>query len=145
MIYSDKQYAISERQLGNLREALTAANFEKADATSEHSWVRAAQADAIKSQIATLEAELSHYALLKSGEITFAKGAAEQGNFDQYEILRMGQSPRIQIKVLEGGGRIRGVGEPGTPPAAPALANAIFHATGQRIRELPLRRHIGFV
>ena len=73
MIYSDKQYAISERQLGNLREALTAANFEKADATSEHSWVRAAQADAIKSQIATLEAELSHYALLKSGEITFAK------------------------------------------------------------------------
>ncbi|OYZ89784.1 MAG: DNA-binding protein [Rhizobiales bacterium 17-65-6] len=73
MIYSDKQYAISERQLGNLREALTAAKFEKADATSEHSWVRAAQADAIKSQIATLEAELSHYALLKSGEITFAK------------------------------------------------------------------------
>ena len=73
MIYSDKQYAISERQLGHLREALTAANFEKADATSEHSWVRAAQADAIKSQIATLEAELSHYALLKSGEITFAK------------------------------------------------------------------------
>jgi HTH-type transcriptional regulator / antitoxin HigA len=73
MIYSDKQYAISERQLGNLREALTAAKFEKASATSEHSWLRAAQADAIKSQIATLEAELSHYALLKSGEITFAK------------------------------------------------------------------------
>ena len=79
------------------------------------------------------------------GEITFAKGAVEQRNFHQYEAVRMGQSPRIQVKVLEGGGRIRGVGEPGTPPAAPALANAIFHATGQRIRELPLRKHIGFV
>lgn len=79
------------------------------------------------------------------GEITFAKGAVEQRNFHQYETLRMGQSPLIQVKVLEGGGRIRGVGEPGTPPAAPALANAIFHATGQRIRELPLRKHIGFV
>jgi isoquinoline 1-oxidoreductase beta subunit len=79
------------------------------------------------------------------GEITFAKGAVEQRNFHQYETLRMGQSPLIQVKVLEGGGRIRGVGEPGTPPAAPALANAIFHATGQRIRELPLRKHFGFV
>jgi isoquinoline 1-oxidoreductase beta subunit len=78
------------------------------------------------------------------GEITFSKGAVEQRNFNQYEALRMGQSPRIQVKVLEGGGRIRGVGEPGTPPAAPALANAIFHATGQRIRELPLRKHIRF-
>lgn len=79
------------------------------------------------------------------GEISFAKGAAEQRNFHQYEAVRMGQSPQIQVKVLEGGGRIRGVGETGTPPAAPALANAIFNATGQRIRELPLRKHIGFV
>jgi isoquinoline 1-oxidoreductase subunit beta len=78
------------------------------------------------------------------GEITFAQGAVEQRNFDRYPILRLGQSPRIQVKVLENGGRIRGVGEPGTPPAAPALANAIFQATGQRIRELPLRKHIRF-
>lgn len=79
------------------------------------------------------------------GEITFADGVVEQKNFHQYEAVRMGQSPRIQVQVLEGGGRIRGVGEPGTPPAAPALANAIFNATGQRIRELPLRKHIAFV
>lgn len=78
------------------------------------------------------------------GEITFANGAVEQTNFHQYEAVRMGQSPKIHVKVLEGGGPIRGVGEPGTPPAAPALANAIFNATGQRIRELPLRKHIGF-
>ncbi len=70
MIYSDKQYAISEEQLGKLRDVLLAA---QADPTSEQSWLRDAQANAIKSQIATLEAELSHYELLKSGEITFAK------------------------------------------------------------------------
>lgn len=79
------------------------------------------------------------------GEITFAGGAAEQTNFHQYQTLRMPQAPQISVKVLESGGSIRGVGEPGTPPAAPALANAIFNATGQRIRELPLRKHIGFV
>ena len=79
------------------------------------------------------------------GEITFANGAVEQTNFHQYEAVRMGQSPKIHVRVLEGGGPIRGVGEPGTPPAAPALANAIFNATGKRIRELPLRKHIDFV
>jgi isoquinoline 1-oxidoreductase subunit beta len=79
------------------------------------------------------------------GEITFAGGAVEQGNFHQYASLRMAQVPRIQVQVLESGGPIRGIGEPGTPPAAPALANAIFRATGQRIRELPLRKHIAFV
>lgn len=79
------------------------------------------------------------------GEITFAQGAVEQKNFHQYESLRMHQSPFIEVKVLALGGPIRGIGEPGTPPAAPALANAIFNATGQRIRELPLRKHIVFV
>lgn len=79
------------------------------------------------------------------GEITLAQGAVEQKNFHQYELLRMAQSPRIEVKVLQTGGPIRGIGEPGTPPAAPALANAIFQATGQRIRELPLRKHIAFV
>jgi len=78
------------------------------------------------------------------GEITFDKGAVEQTNFHRYEAVRMAQAPRIDVKVLALGGPIRGIGEPGTPPAAPALANAIFNATGQRIRELPLRKHIAF-
>jgi isoquinoline 1-oxidoreductase beta subunit len=78
------------------------------------------------------------------GEISFAKGAVEQTNFHQYPVLRMGQSPQISVRILQGGGAIRGIGEPGTPPAAPALANAIFSATGRRIRELPLNKHIGF-
>lgn len=78
------------------------------------------------------------------GEISFANGAVEQKNFHQFESVRMYQAPRIDVRVLQEGGPIRGIGEPGTPPAAPALANAIFSATGKRIRELPLRKHIEF-
>ncbi len=79
------------------------------------------------------------------GEISFAQGAAEQSNFHDYPVLRLQQAPEIVVKVLESGGAIRGVGETGVPPVAPALANAIFQATGKRIRELPLRKHIAFV
>ena len=79
------------------------------------------------------------------GEIGFAQGAAEQSNFHDYPVLRLQQAPQIVVKVLESGGPIRGVGETGVPPVAPALANAIFQATGKRIRELPLRKHMAFV
>jgi len=79
------------------------------------------------------------------GEISFAQGAAEQSNFHDYPVLRLQQAPQIVVKVLEGGGAIRGAGETGVPPVAPALANAIFQATGKRIRELPLRGHVDFV
>jgi isoquinoline 1-oxidoreductase beta subunit len=79
-----------------------------------------------------------------AGEITFQDGAVQQRNFHQFDSMRMHQAPRIEVKVLQTGGPIRGIGEPGVPPAAPALANAIFNATGQRIRELPLKKHIGF-
>ncbi len=79
------------------------------------------------------------------GEITFKDGAVEQKNFHQFDSLRMHQTPRIEVKVLQTGGPIRGIGEPGVPPAAPALANAIFEATGKRIRELPLSKHVAFV
>lgn len=79
------------------------------------------------------------------GEITLANGAVEQKNFHQFDALRMHQTPRIEVRVLQTGGPLRGIGEPGVPPAAPALANAIFNATGRRIRELPLRKHVEFV
>lgn len=78
------------------------------------------------------------------GEITIANGRVEQKNYHQFDAIRMRQAPDIEVKILENGDRIRGIGEPGTPPAAPALANAIFAATGRRIRELPLRNHIDF-
>ena len=78
------------------------------------------------------------------GEITFDDGMVQQTNFHNYDSIRINQSPPIAVRVLENGSKIRGVGEPGTPPAAPALANAIFAATGKRIRELPLNKHVQF-
>ncbi|WP_163851389.1 xanthine dehydrogenase family protein molybdopterin-binding subunit [Pseudooceanicola aestuarii] len=78
-------------------------------------------------------------------ELTYEDGAAQQTNYHAYEAMRLYQAPPVTVRALANGPRIRGVGEPGVPPAAPALANAIFAATGQRIRELPLSRHINFV
>ncbi len=80
-----------------------------------------------------------------NSEITYSDGMAEQSNYYDAEGLRMRQVPEIMVRGLENGDKIRGIGEPPVPPAAPALANAIFAATGQRIRELPLYHHIDFV
>jgi isoquinoline 1-oxidoreductase beta subunit len=80
--------------------------------------------------------------LALSGEITFQNGRVQQNNFHDYEVLRHAQSPRIIRTHLVGGDPALppgGVGEPPVPPVAPALANAIFAATGQRIRSLPVR------
>lgn len=80
-----------------------------------------------------------------SAELTYTDGKPDQENFDSYEAIRLYQAPEVIVRGLENSGQIRGIGEPSVPPAAPALANAIFAATGQRIRELPLNKHIDFV
>ncbi len=72
------------------------------------------------------------------GEITFTDGAADQQNFPDYDALRMHSAPRIMVDLLETQDHMGGAGEPGLPPAAPALANAIFDLTGKRPRRLPL-------
>lgn len=72
------------------------------------------------------------------GEITFAGGAAEQSNFPDYGGIRMHTMPAVEVRILETQEHIGGAGEPGTPPAAPALANALFDLTGKRARRLPL-------
>jgi isoquinoline 1-oxidoreductase beta subunit len=73
------------------------------------------------------------------GQITFADGAVEQGNFPDYDGLRLHNSPLIETRILETNKHMSGVGEPGTPPAMPALANALFDLTGTRARSLPLQ------
>jgi len=70
------------------------------------------------------------------GEITFKDGEVEQFNFPQYEIVRMDVAPEVVVHIMEVDAYPGGVGEPATPPAAPALANAIFAATGDRVRSL---------
>jgi isoquinoline 1-oxidoreductase beta subunit len=76
------------------------------------------------------------------GEMTFKGGKAEQENFHQYEVTRMSGSPReTRVHIIPGdyAQPMGGVGEPGVPPIPPALCNAIFAATGKRIRTLPIR------
>jgi isoquinoline 1-oxidoreductase beta subunit len=78
-------------------------------------------------------------------EITYADGMAQQTNYHDHEAMRLYQTPKMQFKALENNPKIKGFGEPPVPPAAPALGNAIFAATGQRIREMPFHKHISFV
>jgi len=77
-------------------------------------------------------------------EITFKDGKVEQSNFTDYDAMRMNQAPGIEVAILQNSPWMGGVGETGTPPSLPALGNAIFAATGKRIRELPLSKHIKF-
>jgi isoquinoline 1-oxidoreductase beta subunit len=72
-------------------------------------------------------------------EITLKEGRVEQGNFHDYQMLRIFESPEIAVHIVTSGENPTGVGEPGVPPVAPALANAIFAATGKRVRRLPIR------
>lgn len=80
-----------------------------------------------------------------NSEITYSDGQPEQSNYYDAEGMRLYQTPEITVKALETEHKIRGIGEPPVPPAAPALANAIFAATGQRLREMPFNRHIDFI
>jgi isoquinoline 1-oxidoreductase beta subunit len=79
------------------------------------------------------------------GEITVTDQVVDQTNFDDYPLLQMRHAPPIEVRIFESGDEIRGVGEAATPTAAPALGNAIFAATGTRIRELPFGKHFRFV
>lgn len=96
--------------------------------------------DRIRSQLEG--AVIMGVSLATLGEITFKNGRAQQDNFHTYQVTRMAESPRdIRVHLLpatDWSMPLGGVGEPGLPPIAPALCNAIFSATGKRIRQLPI-------
>jgi len=73
------------------------------------------------------------------GEITIANGRVEQGNFNDYDLLRIDEVPQVEVHIMESKDGPGGIGEPGTPPIAPAVCNAIFSATGKPVRRLPIR------
>jgi CO/xanthine dehydrogenase Mo-binding subunit len=72
------------------------------------------------------------------GKINFVNGGGKQSNFHDYQVVRMDVAPEINVHIVPSTATPQGVGEPGLPPIAPAVANAIFAATGNRIRELPI-------
>jgi isoquinoline 1-oxidoreductase subunit beta len=95
--------------------------------------------DRIRSQIEG--ASVMGLTLARYGEITFKNGRVEQGNFNDFQLVRIDESPtETRVHIVEHGIDVpsSGVGEPGVPPFAPALCNAIFAATGKRIRRLPI-------
>lgn len=71
-------------------------------------------------------------------EITFKDGMVQQSNFHDYQVMRMGSMPKVEVYIVQSTEKMGGVGEPGLPPVAPAVTNAIFAATGKRIRTLPI-------
>ncbi|MBU8975983.1 xanthine dehydrogenase family protein molybdopterin-binding subunit [Lysobacter sp. MMG2] len=71
--------------------------------------------------------------------LTFKEGRVQESNFHDYVVLRMDEMPKIEVHIVPSTEKMGGAGEPGTPPIAPAVANALFALTGQRLRELPLR------
>jgi isoquinoline 1-oxidoreductase beta subunit len=73
------------------------------------------------------------------GEVTLKGGRVEQSNFHDYPVLRLDEMPEVEVHIVDSAEKSGGVGEPGTPPIAPAVANAVFAATGKRLRRLPLR------
>jgi isoquinoline 1-oxidoreductase beta subunit len=71
-------------------------------------------------------------------EITFKEGMVQQSNFHDYQVMRMASMPKVEVFIVPSKEKMGGVGEPGLPPVAPAVTNAIFAATGKRIRTLPI-------
>jgi isoquinoline 1-oxidoreductase beta subunit len=83
--------------------------------------------------------------LAKYGEITFKDGKVQQGNYDDFPVIRIDEAPLVtHVHIVPPGADTppSGVGEPGVPPFAPALINAIFAATGKRIRDLPIGKQL---
>jgi len=76
------------------------------------------------------------------GEITIDKGRVQQSNFHDYAPLRIDECPAIEVDIIPSEEPPGGVGEPGTPPIAPAVANALYALTGQRLRSLPLKVNV---
>jgi isoquinoline 1-oxidoreductase subunit beta len=77
------------------------------------------------------------------GEITIKDGRIEQTNFGDYRVLRINETPEIEVVLVESREAPGGIGEPGTSCVMPAVANAVYAATGKRVRRLPIARHVG--
>ena len=99
---------------------------------------RAVNPDGVRAQVES--AVVYGLSAALKGAITIAGGRAEQSNFHDFEVMRIQEMPVVEVHLVASTERPTGIGEPGLPPAAPAVANAIFAATGKRLRRLPILR-----
>ena len=99
---------------------------------------RAVNPDGVRAQVES--AVVYGLSAALKGAITIADGRTEQSNFHDFEVLRIQEMPVVEVHLVASTERPTGIGEPGLPPAAPAVANAIFAATGKRLRRLPILR-----
>jgi isoquinoline 1-oxidoreductase beta subunit len=99
-----------------------------------------------ESLVAQMESGIAYGlgAVLQS-EITFDQGRVQQSNFHDYQVLRMNQMPAVEVHIVPSTEKMGGAGEPGLPPIAPAVANAVFAATGKRLRSLPIGQQLASV
>lgn len=96
-----------------------------------------------ESLVAQMESGIAYglSAALQS-EISFKDGQVQQSNFHDYQVLRMNQMPAVEVHIVPSSEKMGGAGEPGLPPIAPAVSNAVFAATGKRIRRLPIGKQL---
>jgi isoquinoline 1-oxidoreductase beta subunit len=99
---------------------------------------RAVHPDGVRAQVES--AVVYGLSAALKGAITIANGRAEQSNFHDFEVMRIQEMPVVEVHLVPSTERPTGIGEPGLPPVAPAVANAIFAATGKRLRRLPISR-----
>ncbi|MDA8524327.1 molybdopterin-dependent oxidoreductase [Alphaproteobacteria bacterium] len=119
-------------------------SIEDGETRVHHVWCAADPGDVVTPDgfIAQMESGII-YGLTAAlyGEITLENGQVQQENFPDYEMLRLATAPKIDVDIIRSGAKLGGAGEPSTPPAAPAVTNALFALTGKRIRSLPLKNH----
>ena len=113
------------------------------DATADHDVGTALDPSIIEAQM--FSGAILGLSAAMGQAITFKDGMVEQSNFHDFDAMRIFQAPVFEVAVLENYHKMGGVGEVGVPPAAPALANAIFALTGKRVRSLPLSNEVKFV
>ena len=123
------------------RERTTVSLLELADVIGHHLVVDAVVTDVVHPGIVAQQMESAIVFGLSAalyGRVDIVASVVQQNNFPNHPILTMAQTPRIETHLVASTNVPGGVGEPGTPPVAPALANALFALTGRRLRELPL-------
>jgi len=129
---------------GTLVAEIADVSIEDGEVTVHDVWCTVDCGFAINPAIVTMQMESGiAYGLSATlaEEITMKDGKVEQTNFNSYPILPPDKMPRVHVEIINSGANLGGIGEPGTPPIAPAVCNALFTLTGQRIRSLPLSRY----